>query len=511
MSNINLKKGPLSNLETAAHSEGALMFALNNDSSKYHLYYDNGTKYINVVPELLKIENGGTNATTAADALANLGGLPLAGGTMTGNIIFDNSSTTLQKNEPYLQWATIGSNKPYIGFAHDQTDGTFIICSTEKDTTTNGVKNYKNGLAIGGGTGNLLWKGKQIATTDMIPSIPTSLKNPQALTIQGNGTTSFTYDGSAAKTLNIKAGSNVSVSSDTSGNITINATDTTYTSLKNPYALTIQGNGTTLTNGIYDGSAAKTVNITPAVIGAATAAQGIKADNAMPKSGGTFTGAVTHDAFTYFNNSCYMPNGIAYNSYNTDGTHVCMLQTGGSNDIIIGSDNYPHKGNTIIKAPNGKIILTTNTEIQGDLSVTGVIASPTIDKLWDSINGNGTDITALTNSLTQTSVSYTFDTTNTNSTESEITCVAYKAIGLVYFSMLYTPKAALSSSTGQINIATINTNYKPIDGHAIALSTNAVNDCSASVTSTGTVRFRPKGAFADTAEVMITGVWKYKK
>lgn len=40
-------------------------------------------------------------------------------------------------------------------------------------------------------------------------------------------------------------------------------------SLKNPNALTIQGNGTTLTNGTYDGSAAKTVNITPSGIGAA--------------------------------------------------------------------------------------------------------------------------------------------------------------------------------------------------------------------------------------------------
>ncbi len=40
-------------------------------------------------------------------------------------------------------------------------------------------------------------------------------------------------------------------------------------SLKNPNSLTIQGNGTTLTNGTYDGSAAKTVNITPSSIGAA--------------------------------------------------------------------------------------------------------------------------------------------------------------------------------------------------------------------------------------------------
>ena len=44
-------------------------------------------------------------------------------------------------------------------------------------------------------------------------------------------------------------------------------TDTTYTSLKNPYSLIIQGNGTTLTNGTYDGSAAKTVNITVSSLG----------------------------------------------------------------------------------------------------------------------------------------------------------------------------------------------------------------------------------------------------
>ena len=41
--------------------------------------------------------------------------------------------------------------------------------------------------------------------------------------------------------------------------------------MKNPNALIIQGNGTTLTNGTYDGSAAKTVNITPASIGALAA------------------------------------------------------------------------------------------------------------------------------------------------------------------------------------------------------------------------------------------------
>lgn len=45
------------------------------------------------------------------------------------------------------------------------------------------------------------------------------------------------------------------------------------TSLKNPNVLTIQGNGTTLTNGTYDGSAAKTVNITPSSIGAVSTSE----------------------------------------------------------------------------------------------------------------------------------------------------------------------------------------------------------------------------------------------
>lgn len=62
-----------------------------------------------------------------------------------------------------------------------------------------------------------------------MPTLPTSLKNPNSLKVQGNGTDSFTYDGSSAKTLNIKAGTNVSVTSDTSGNIIISSTDTNTT------------------------------------------------------------------------------------------------------------------------------------------------------------------------------------------------------------------------------------------------------------------------------------------
>ena len=45
-----------------------------------------------------------------------------------------------------------------------------------------------------------------------------------ALTVKANGTQLYTYNGSAAKTINIKAGSNITITSDSSGNITISST-----------------------------------------------------------------------------------------------------------------------------------------------------------------------------------------------------------------------------------------------------------------------------------------------
>lgn len=79
------------------------------------------------------------------------------GGTADGNITLANSET-LQSKQPILQWTTVGENTPRMGFAQDQSDGTFIICSLK------GTDNYQNGLAIGGGSGNLFWKGSKVLT-----------------------------------------------------------------------------------------------------------------------------------------------------------------------------------------------------------------------------------------------------------------------------------------------------------------------------------------------------------
>ena len=64
-----------------------------------------------------------------------------------------------------LKWGTVNHKNPYIGYASDQVDGTFVVGSLLGT-------NYASGLAIGGGSGNLLWKGTKVATISDIPTIP---------------------------------------------------------------------------------------------------------------------------------------------------------------------------------------------------------------------------------------------------------------------------------------------------------------------------------------------------
>ena len=101
-----------------------------------------------------------TVPTKASDVNA----LSLDGGTINKSktIKMDASANSDGAN---LKWGTVNSKNPYIGYASDQVDGTFVVGSLLGT-------NYASGLAIGGGSGNLLWKGAKVATTDDIPNIP---------------------------------------------------------------------------------------------------------------------------------------------------------------------------------------------------------------------------------------------------------------------------------------------------------------------------------------------------
>ena len=104
------------------------------------------------------------------------------------------------------------------------------------------------------------------AVQGLIPEIPTKLPNPQALTFTGAVT--GTYDGSAAKTINIP----------------------TSQPTANSLVIKLNGGTTEGTNQFtFNGSTTKNINITPASIGAATASHGthVTYGTDAPKANGT--------------------------------------------------------------------------------------------------------------------------------------------------------------------------------------------------------------------------------
>ena len=80
---------------------------------------------------------------------------------MSGDITLSPSGTA-QADQKAIKWKSINSKTPYFGYALDQTDGTFVWSITGT--------NYASGLAIGGGSGNLLYKGGVVLTSNNVSS-----------------------------------------------------------------------------------------------------------------------------------------------------------------------------------------------------------------------------------------------------------------------------------------------------------------------------------------------------
>lgn len=138
-----------------------------------------------------------------------------------------------------------------------------------------------------------------------------------------------------------------------SNNVTIPAYPT---ALKNPKALTISLNSTS--QGDYDGSSAKSINITAASIGAATSTH---THSYLPLTGGTLTGALV------------LPAGNASNTdkglrFPVSGTNYTALRHNGTDALILSG---AQTGDTIYFRPNG----TSTTDGQATLNTNGDIVT----------------------------------------------------------------------------------------------------------------------------------------
>ena len=112
----------------------------------------------------------GTTSTTAAK------------GDHTHSTYLSTSGGTLTSTGAF-KWTAKSSKNPFMGYCTNSGDGTFVVGSLTGTT-------YQTGLAIGGSSDNLLWKGSKVATTSDIPTKTSQLTNDSNY-LENGGNASF--------------------------------------------------------------------------------------------------------------------------------------------------------------------------------------------------------------------------------------------------------------------------------------------------------------------------------
>lgn len=267
-----------------------------------------------VTPTMLKISPGGhayinDEELATTSRLSNY--LPLSGGTMTGNIIFPTSgvymvqtltSTSTSNYGAPIRWMVGNETRAMIGYhttGGDGSAGAIIITPTNP-----GSSPWKNGNGLFIDRNKIYFNGSELAkvsqilsTSNYLPlsggtltrtspgptlSVKNTSTNKEAYIDFYKGETRCGYVGAAAANTedmylwaydsrNMFIGTGYGTTKLFSGNNNLlhqrNGTDYTILDTYNIQSLTIQFNGTT--NTTYAPNATKTVNITPAAIGAA--------------------------------------------------------------------------------------------------------------------------------------------------------------------------------------------------------------------------------------------------
>ena len=222
----------------------------------------------------------GTVTATTATTATKLGSSTVGSATkpiyLNGGTATACSSTVGGAAKPvYMNGGTITACSSTIGGAAKpayMNAGTITACSSTVGSATKPV--YMNAGTITAGTYTLEKSVPSSAvftdthyTSKNVVGASTATSNTTSALTNGNVYLNSVENGAVTSAHKISGSGATTVTTDTSGNIVVSSTNTTYSSLKNPNALTISLNGTS--QGAYDGSSAKSINITASAIGAA--------------------------------------------------------------------------------------------------------------------------------------------------------------------------------------------------------------------------------------------------
>lgn len=376
---------------------------------------------------------GGANTHTSWKELATTshlsGYLPLSGGTMTGNIMFPTSEVhivqTLKSTSNYgapIRWMVGNETRAMIGYhttGGDGTAGAIIITPTNP-----GSSPWENGNGLFIDRNKIYFNGSELAKVSQIPSTSNflplsggtltrttpgpvlSLKNTsankEAYMDFYKGNVRCGYIGASASNsedmyLNAYGSRNVIIGTaqgftrleSGANNLIHRRSGTDYTILDtyNIASLTIQFNGST--NTTYAPNAAKTVNITPAAIGAAPSSHIHTAIQ------GTYTGSGGSQPPSYVTAGTLRANMMYYNMSGSPYCDWIMMDTYTGSDVpyvtMIGVTKTATPRAFIASGPKGNT--STSSWVRKELAT--VDAIPTT-MAWGSITGKPSFATVAT-------------------------------------------------------------------------------------------------------------------
>lgn len=357
------------------------------------------------------------------------GYLPLSGGTMTGNIMFPTSEVhivqTLKSTSNYgapIRWMVGNETRAMIGYhttGGDGTAGAIIITPTNP-----GSSPWENGNGLFIDRNKIYFNGSELAKVSQIPSTSNflplsggtltrttpgpvlSLKNTsankEAYMDFYKGNVRCGYIGASASNsedmyLNAYGSRNVIIGTaqgftrleSGANNLIHRRSGTDYTILDtyNIASLTIQFNGST--NTTYAPNAAKTVNITPAAIGAAAAS------HTHTTIQGTYTGSGGSQPPSYVTAGTLRANMMYYNMSGSPYCDWLMMDTYTGSDVpyvtMIGVTKTATPRAFIASGPKGNS--STSSWVRKELAT--VDAIPTT-MAWGSITGKPSFATVAT-------------------------------------------------------------------------------------------------------------------
>ena len=260
-----------------------------------------------------------------SDVKANNAGYSDSAGKATNDSAGNNINTT------YIKSLSVNGRV----ITYTKGNGTTGSITTQ-DTDTNTTYSAGTGLTLSGTTFSINAGASTVAYATNAGNSGKATNDSAGNNINSTYVKSVTYSG---HTVTITKGNGSTTSFNTADN------NTTYSALKNPNAITISLNGAS--QGAYDGSAAKSINITAASVGAAASSH--SHSEYIKRSGDTMSGALN-----FANN---IANAVG------DDVYIGDFNKGGHLGILGKSNNT---GITLIKAAGSWSTATSSASIDYD-------------------------------------------------------------------------------------------------------------------------------------------------